>query len=130
MLLGFTGSGLPSNLTGSQYQAGKFLEHTVPTSSSKTKGIFSDPSYTAYANYLISSSLSGSVEVDDSRRTNMVWYAGKEIGASWVSGAPVLPNDAVKLVLYHDDVKVHGFSISSVNYAGEKCARCGNPILA
>jgi hypothetical protein len=59
----------------------------------------------------------------------MVWYAGKTIGASWVNGQPVLPNDTVKLVLFHDDSKVHGFSISSAPYSGERCARCGNPVL-
>ena len=61
--------GLPSNLSGSTYQVSKFLKHTVPSTSAQTTGVFSDPSFAAYSNYLISSSASGSVEVDDSGRT-------------------------------------------------------------
>ena len=121
---------LPSNLTGSQYQVENFLKHTVPSTSASTTGVFADSSYTAYRNYLISSSASGSIEVDDSGRTNAVWYAGKEIGASWVDGKPVLPNDAVKLVLIHDHGKVHGFSSSSVDYSGQLCDHCKKPVLS
>jgi hypothetical protein len=103
--LGITGGELPSNLTGSVYQVKKFLKHTTPLKSANTTGVFSDPSYTAYAGYLVSSSASGSVEIDDQGRTNIVWYAGKTVGASWVAGKPALPNDS------------------------ERCARCGNPVL-
>jgi hypothetical protein len=127
---GFLVGGLPSGLTGTAYQVGKFLKHTVPSSSSQTTGVFTDPGYHAYSRYMISSSASGSVEIDDSGRTNVVWYAGKHIGASWVGGQPVFPADAVKLVLSHDSSKVHAFPVSSVAYQGEKCASCGDPILS
>ena len=129
VVLGLSGTGLPSNLTASQYQVDKFVKHTLPAVSAHETGVFSDPSYTAYANYLISSSLSGSVEVDGSGRTNRVWYAGGTIGASWVNGQPVLPNDAVKLVLEHDASKIHGYSITSATYSGQTCVRCGGPVL-
>jgi hypothetical protein len=122
--------GLPADVTGSAYQAGKYLKHTVPSTSAQTTGIFTDPSYKAYAGYMISSSASGSIEVDDSGRTNQVWYAGQQVGFSWIGGKPVVPADAVKLVLGHDSAKVHAFPVSSVNYNGEQCIICGDPVLS
>ena len=127
---GLTAGAVPSNLTGSSYQVDKFIKHTIPQGAGdRLTGVFSDPSYDAYSGYIVSSSLSGSVEIDDSGRTNRVWYAGSEIGASWRDGQPVLPNDAVKLVKEHDQGKVHAFSISSAPYSGETCTDCGCSVL-
>jgi hypothetical protein len=120
---------LPSNLTGSQYQVDKFLKHTLPTNTPKRTGVFDDPSYPAFADYMISSSMSGSVEVDDSGRTNHIWYAGKRVGATFENGQPVLPNDAVKLVLSHSSQSVHGYPVSSTGYSTRPCDDCGRPVL-
>jgi len=123
------GTGNTSDLTGTNYKTKKFLKHTVPVNSARTIGVFNDPTLQAYEQFVISSNASGSVEVDKSGRTNLVWYAGREVGFSWVDGRAKVPNDAVKLVLAHDHEKIHIFSISSADYAGRTCDVCGCRLL-
>jgi len=124
---GLIGQEIPSALTGNLYQLGKFIKHTLPTGSPKPVSIFSEPTYATYENFVVSSLASGSVERDDSGRTNVVWYAGSHIGATWQHGQPIFANDTVKVVCTGD--RLHAFSISSAGYSTATCSTCGGPIL-
>jgi hypothetical protein len=70
----------PVTITGSHYQFGKYLKHTVPGFGTDTVSLFDDPSYPAYEDYYLTTLASGGVEIDDAGRTNVVWLAGKDIG--------------------------------------------------
>lgn len=119
---------LPESITGSSYQVDKFLKHTVPASSDGVVSVFDDPSTDVYMNYSIDCAMSGSVEVDDQNRVNVVWVASKPLGQLFVDGVPQGGVDAVKLVLTHDAHKVHAFPTSSAEIRTTTCATCGGPI--
>jgi hypothetical protein len=126
---GIVGGPISSNLTGSVYQVEKFIKHTQPSTGSLPVGVFLDPSYSAYAGFVVNSMASGSAEVDSSGRTNIVWYAGRQVGWTWQNGVPVLPNDAVKLVLAYDPIRIHPYSVSSAPWATATCSVCRALVL-
>ena len=116
----------PSSLTGSQYQLDKFTKHTAPPASgSFIVSIFSDPSYANYATFAVDTAASGSLEVDDQGRRNIVWIAKRPVGSTFVKGVDQGAVDAVKLVLAHKPSDVHLFPTSSLDIATSTCAECG-----
>ena len=117
------------SLLASPYQLGKFIKHTTPSWSTGLNSIWLDPSTAAYEDYVVNSAVSGSVEVDKRGRTNFVWYAGKDVGATFMNGTYSFPNDAVKLVLPYSTAHAHAYSVSSTGYVAARCAACGAPVL-
>ena len=117
------------NLTASQYQLNKFMKHTAPTSFLGTVSVFDDPSYDKYKSFTVNTSGSGSVERDDQGRTNVVWYAGKDIGVTYVNGQFLTTGDTVKVVLHDNQIKVHSFPVDSFTYERKKCRICGRDII-
>lgn len=111
-----------TNLTGSNYQLEKFFKHTAPTGHHAINSVFSDKSYAKYRDYTISGSLSGGVEIDDQGRTNIIWYAGEEVGLTH-SGSFTIPASGVKIVLHHDDAKVHTYPFNPPQT--QYCKTCG-----
>ncbi|HLZ15578.1 MAG TPA: hypothetical protein VKQ08_00975, partial [Cyclobacteriaceae bacterium] len=87
------------NFTGSTYQLGKFVKHTLPPTHSGLVSIFSDPSYSNYKNYIVNTVASGSTEFDQYHRKNIIWYAARENGVSFLNGIPRNTTDIVKVVL-------------------------------
>jgi hypothetical protein len=120
---------LPSSLTGSSYQLDKFIKHTTPPVSGSIVSIFDDPSYSAYATYSVDAVVSGSVEVDAAKRTNVTWVASKQVGTLFHAGVLQGGVDAVKVVLPYDGAKVHAFPTSSLDLRASTCADCGGPIV-
>ena len=119
----------PSAVLASTYQLDKFMKHTQPTWTVGVNSVFADPTTAAYAGYVVTSLVSGSVALDRFARPTFIWYAGKTIGATYTNGIYSFPNDAVKVVLPHDQKKVHAYSVSSTGYTAVGCARCAKPIL-
>jgi hypothetical protein len=112
------------------YQLDKFIKHTQPKwVVSGINSLFTDPSTGAYANYVVTSLVSGSVALDQYMQPTFIWYAGGTIGATYVDGVYQFPNDAVKVVLPFNDQKIHAYSVSSTGYNARKCSRCGTSIL-
>ena len=113
----------------STYQLDKWIKHTKPTKVYDVNSIFASPSTGMYKGWFVSSSVSGSMEEDDLGRTNFIWFAGQQTGATYDKGVFSFPTDAVKLVLPHDADKIHAFPVSSTGYAADTCASCGRHIL-
>jgi len=66
------------NYTGSIVQLDKFIKHTMPTASYKINSVFQTNDYDQFKNYMVNSICSGSVEIDNLGRMNIVWVAGEK----------------------------------------------------
>ena len=118
-----------SSLVGSTYQLDKLIKHTNPNPSFDDQSIFSSPSTDQYRNYVVSASCAGSFEIDDKGRRNIIYVAGRDIGASFRTGVFQRANDTVKVVLSTDPNKIHAFTKSSTEYSTGYCSMCTRPIV-
>jgi hypothetical protein len=116
-------------LIRSSYQAEKYLKHTVINPKEKLQSLFSDPSTAVYADYIVDGIYSGSVEVDDHKRPNIILPVGSRVGFRYEYGNLIKPQDAVKVVLYHNDDKIHAFPENSTSFKSCACERCGQPVI-
>lgn len=116
---------VPASLTGTAYQLGRFVKHTMPTGTYSVNSIFDDPTYDKYKSYIVTGSVSGFLEIDHLRRKNLIWYAGEQTGAEYRNGIYVAPTNGVKIVLPEDTSRLHAFPIQEqpglINY----CQICG-----
>ena len=117
-------------LTGSQYLLTKFLKHTtLPPDPAKVVSQFLTAGYAQYESYVVSASLSGSVEVDGARTCNIVWAAGSLTGLTYLGGKVIAPADAVKVVLALDPARIHAYPTGSAEWKADFCAKCQGPVL-
>ncbi len=116
------------DLSGTPYQLGKFIKHTAPSGRPGIVSIFDDPTFKQYENYTITTSLSGCCEVDEMRRINLVWYAGKETGIIFEDSRFKGPAIGVKVVLHDEENKIHTFPIDYENMNIQRCEICGQYI--
>jgi len=117
------------NFTGSSYQLGKYLKHTLPPTQSGLISVFDDPEYSAYSSYTINTLASGSTQFDQHHRKNVIWYASESVGITYQDGVPHCPADTIKVVLSHDDNKIHTFPVNSGDLITKTCKRCGTNVL-
>lgn len=117
------------NLTGSNYQVGKFIKHTCIPTQSGTISIFNTPDYKNYENYVINANASGSVEKQSNGKISYILYAGLNMGFEYRDGVFIQPVDAVKVVVTYDLSKIHAYPTSSKGIRSSNCFNCGNPIL-
>ena len=127
---GYLRSVQTGSLLDETYQLGKHLKHTVPDPTLPVQSVFASPSTASFEDYIVSSALSGSVEIDEKGRTNIFWGAGKTIGFKYENGILVHPEDVVKVVLSTDSKKIHAFPQSSTVFHGQTCADCGGPAFS
>ena len=118
------------NLTGSSYQLSKYLKHTVPNTQYGLLSVFDSGSYNHYKDYIVNNMVSGSVEIDSKSRTNVIWFAGKNTGVSYLNGNVISSPDTVKVVLSHDNEKIHAYPTSSNDIKQDTCDKCGEMIIA
>ncbi len=123
--MGLMNPASPLSLTGTDYQLGKFIKHTDPTGTYPINSVFGDTDYGTYENYVVSSAGSGFLELDDRGRRNIVWVAGKTIGATYKNGIYTYPDDAVRIVLHDNQWKIHAFPTLSDKVQSKRCKRCG-----
>jgi hypothetical protein len=121
-------SSITPNLTGSSYQFGKFMKHTMPNSYNGLLSIFDRPEYADYQNYTVSGALSGCCEIDIQGRTNLIWYAGRHVGMTFQNGKYFCPDDAIKVVLHHDHTLIHTFPVNYELHYINRCIECDLPI--
>ena len=126
---GFLGKASSGGFLKSSYQLQKFMKHTIPSTGYNIASIFNDPSTQTYGDYIVNALASGCVEIDDRNRRNIVWGAGKPVGMLFEKGVPVLPEDAVKLVLSTDPQKIHAYPVSSTTLSTRSCSKCGGAII-
>jgi len=107
------------------------MKHSMPPplSGGSIVSVFSIADYPTYRDYVVNAMASGSTEVDDQGRRNVVWYAGKNIGVTYSGSAFTASSDTVKVVLAHDSTKVHAFPVESGPLRMEKCADCDRDII-
>jgi hypothetical protein len=116
------------NATGTDYQLRKFIKHTMPTDFADKLSIFNTPEYQPYLDYTVSGAASGCAQIDQQNRTNIIWYAGRHTGMTFVDGKYFCPDDSVKVVLHHDLSSIHAFPANyELEYIG-RCEACGSPI--
>jgi hypothetical protein len=122
-----------TDFTGSvdSYLFDKYLKHTSQplTSSLGANSIFKDSDYDTYKNYIIDTAKSGSVEVDNENRINLIWFANEETGQSFINGQFEQKTDSVKLVLHNNEQKIHAFPTSSFGLSTQYCSKCNAPII-
>jgi hypothetical protein len=121
-----------TDFTGSvgSYKFDKYLKHiSLPVVGSGTISVFNNSDYNAYKNYIIDTAISGSVEIDDMGRTNLIWFANKQTGQTYQQRQFDQFTDGVKLVLHKDDQKVHAFPTGSHGFQRAVCDNCGNSII-
>jgi len=69
----------PTGLTANQYQLDKFLKHTAPTGVYSTNSVFDDKQWTDYEEYMVTTTASCCLEIDDQGRKNLIYFAGKKL---------------------------------------------------
>lgn len=120
-----------TDFTGSvgSYKFDKYFKHTsLPVSASSVISVFDQTDYDTYRDYIISTAISGSVEIDDKGRTNLIWFAKKPTGQATQLGQPNQSTDGVKLVLHDNPLKIHAFPTGSSGFSSAKCDGCGDPV--
>jgi hypothetical protein len=119
----------PGNLTGTAYQCGKFMKHTMPTGTYPgINSIFNDPTYQTYFDYVVTGSYSGMLEIDDSGHMNLIWYAGAQTGVELINGIFNAPTDGIKIVMIFDIDRIHSYPIKGQPGLIKFCANCGKPL--
>ncbi len=121
--LGMMNPMVPHNLTATQYQLEKFIKHTAPMGTYKINSVFNDPS--AYNNYVVYTAGSGCLQIDDRNRINLIWVAGRNIGATFIDGNFTFPDDSIKVVYHNDEWKIHAFPTLSDPIETKRCLNCG-----
>jgi len=118
---------LTANLTGSQYQVGKFFKHTVSSITSDYISVFNSKDYDAYKNYVINTAASGSVQIDVKGRINVIFYAGQQTGYSVKDGNVIYPQlEGVKLVKTdaRDEMHCYPIKMDTLNVVTCSVAGC------
>jgi len=120
----------PDDLTGTDYQLDKFIKHTVPsTYYSGAVSVFQNPEYSAYSTYVGNTAGSGCLVIDDFGRKNLIWVAGSTTGFTFENGFYRRPEDAVKVVLYDNQWKIHAYPTNSDSVDTKRCKNCGRLIV-
>jgi hypothetical protein len=114
-----------TRLTETEYQLEKYLKHTAPTSAYLFNTVFPSPGSATYADYVIAAVNSGHVEIDAKERINIIYVASSTTGMALSAGRFIGPTDAVKLVLPHDEERLHAFPILVEDIEPLPCDRCG-----
>lgn len=115
----------------SGYQLDKYLKHTsTGYYANGTVSLFSNPDYENYKTYVVGTTISGCLEIDASGRKNLVYWAGQQIGCYYdpATGAVVYPESGVRVVLYRDEAKIHGFTCNPTGAMVSRCACCSGPL--
>lgn len=117
------------NFTGNTYKLEKFIKHTVPKNQSGLLSFYSDSSYEAYKDYSINTLASGSTMFDINNKKNIIFFAGKDIGLTFLNGVLQGTANVVKVVLSNRESRIHSFPVDSSNLIIQNCERCGANVL-
>ena len=115
----------------------KYHKHVLNSGSHNINSVFtyddfdlSSPiSYDEYKEYCINTAYSGSLEIDDKGRRNLVWFADKPTGETTISGSAAGHCNGIKLVLWSSSLAIHAYPTSSAVLFSASCACCGHPLV-
>lgn len=82
-----------------------------------------------YLQYVINTSASGCIEVDDYGRTNLIFAMGETTGYTFIGGELSRPDDAIRLACPLNENRMHAFTTSG-SVIPRFCQRCGEPIVS
>lgn len=120
---------VPDDLLSREIPFKKYLKHTLPPIRlAGVHSVFNDTSESRYLQFVINTSASGCLEIDEYGRKSQIYAVGERIGCTFVNGELYRPDDAVRLVLPWDADRMHAFSTSG-SVIPRLCLRCGNPIV-
>ena len=126
------GFSFQNDFTGSigSYKFEKYIKHTtIPNAGSNIVSVFNDSDYNTYKDYIFDTASSGSLEIDNLGRKNIVWFANKSIGQTFSGSQHQGSSDSVKLVLFQESEKIHAFPTGSQGLHNAKCEQCGKLLL-
>jgi hypothetical protein len=109
-------------------QLRKLDKHGLGSGVFKFNSRFTDPSPANQQAWTAAAVMSGHLEIDHRGRHNLFIFAGQQVGASYMSGAQVASNYAVKAVLADNPVRVHGFPFDLLP-GSHSCDRCNRPLM-
>jgi hypothetical protein len=122
------------NLTSSfnnNYLLGKFEKHYNNSGSYNINTVFkkddfeNQSDYDIYEQYHYLAYVSGSLEIDNQGRKNLVLCYTKPTGDEYTQGIKAGQSEAVKLVLFDNANKIHAFPTSSAHLTTVRCKNCG-----
>jgi hypothetical protein len=119
----------PAWILSTPYQLEKFVKHTVLDPLRPRVSIFSDPSVSAYKNWVVNAYASACVSYPTIGQWSYIFAAGKEVGVEYKNGSFHTVGDAVKVVLPSQPGKVHAYPVSSHFLAARTCSVCGAPVV-
>jgi hypothetical protein len=117
-----------TSLNGSTCQFGKFMDHTrAGARTGEVVSIYLETGYEPYVQKFFSALHSGSYHVDPRGRESLSFVLSGGIGFSWdeVDEKPLYVEDAVRVVCFRDDAKVHHYLIASSGITPCFCDDCG-----
>lgn len=115
-------------LTNNSYKLGKYIKHTLPSSSSDYKTLFTGVTSESYKNLIVTTVASGHVQVDSQNRINIVWVGSQTTGIAIQGGRFVGDMSAIKVVYHSDTKKIHGYPIAVAELKPACCVQCGKII--
>ena len=115
-------------LTDNSYKLDKYIKHTLPSSSSDHKTVFTGVASESYQNFVVTAVASGHVQVDSQNRINIVWVGSETTGIALQGGRFVGDTSAVKVVCHSDTNKIHGYPIAVTELKSASCVQCGRTI--
>ena len=114
--------------TDNGYKLDKYIKHTLPSSSSGYKTVFTGVTSESYQNFIVTAVASGHVQVDRQNRINIVWVGSETTGIALQGGRFVGDMSAVKVVCHSDTNKIHGYPIAVTELKSASCVQCGGTI--
>ncbi len=126
--LGYLGNERTSSLLGSTYQLDKFMKHHTPSPIYEINSVFDNNSTGEYEKYVVDAINSGSVEIDDQNRKNIVYVAGRKVGDMFKNGVFQYPVDGIKVVCSTNPLRAHSFPLGSTTLSTAFCKHCGIPV--
>lgn len=116
-----------SELSADEYQLEQFVKHTAPTGVYPTNSVFHDGTWETYRDFVVTTAVSGCLEIDARGRNNLIYFAGKETGLRYENGAFTSLCSGVKVVCSESAGRIHAFP-SNFHAESQTCADCGRPV--
>ena len=114
----------------SAYQREKALKHSRPASlSTGTHSVLSSLSTAEYDRLATLTYERGFLEVEPNGTRSLVYQTGEAIGVRHIGFVLQDSLDSFRLVLSTSCTLAHGRPVASQDYAAERCASCGQPLV-
>lgn len=119
-----------ANFTGNTYMLEKFVKHTLtPSTTTRVTSTYCNPSYEAYKDNIRCAIASGSTMFDNKNRKNVILYAYKTNGLTFLNKVSQGQTNVVKVVFPDNASKIHSFPVKSNYLITKTCELCRINVL-